>query len=305
MDARTLGIASIAGAWFVLTAQDALIKWFSGSYPLHEVIFVRAGVAVMVTLYLVHLEGGLRLLRTRRLGLHLLRASLVVASNSAFFLALAAMPLAEAVAIFFIGPVIITTLSALILSEPVGPRRWSAVLVGLAGVIVMLRPGDGVIRLVALLPVLAATAYAFMQIITRRLGVTEKASTMAFYVQLAFLFASASMGIFTGDGRFEPDDNQSLQFLLRAWVSPSAFDASVFVVIGVFNAVGGYLLSQAYCISEASVVAPFEYLALPMAVLWGLLIWGDWPDATASMGMALIIGGGLYVSHRETLRTGK
>ena len=79
----------------------------------------------------------------------------------------------------------------------------------------------------------------------------------------------------------------------------------MFVVIGVFNAVGGYLLSQAYRISEASVVAPFEYWALPMAVLWELLIWGDWPDATASMGMALIIGGGLYVSHRETLRTGK
>ena len=296
-----LGIACVVAAVTVLVLQDALIKWLSGDYPLHEIVLVRAASAVCVTLFAMRLEGGIHLLRTRRLGLHLVRTGLLIIANSAFFLALAAMTIAEATSILFVAPLLITALSALMLHEAVGPRRWAAVCVGLAGVIVMLRPGEGALELIALLPLVAAAAYALMQIITRRLGTTERASTIAFYAQSGFIVVSVVVGLMAGHGRFAPEDDPSLAFLLRAWTVPSAPDAALFVGIGVINGIGGYLMSQAYRISRPSVLAPFEYVALPMAVAWGVVFFGDWPDQITYAGMALICGSGLYVLHRETV----
>ena len=301
MDQRVLGIACVVGAITLFILQDALIKWLSGDYPLHEIVLARAASAIAVTLFMMRLEGGIHLLRTRRLGLQLTRSALLVLANGAFYLALAAMTIAEATSIFFVAPLLITALSALLLHEPVGPRRWAAVCVGLAGVIVMTRPGEGVLRLVALLPIFAATAYAFMQIITRRLGTTERASTIAFYAQAGFLAASVAIGLVAGDGRFAPEDNASLAFLLRAWTVPSAGDAALFLGIGVMNGVGGYLMSQAYRIARPAAIAPFEYVALPMAVFWGVVFFGDWPDLVTYAGMALICASGLYVLHREAV----
>ena len=296
-----LGIVCVVAAVAIFVLQDALIKWLSGDYPLHEIVLVRAVSAVCVTLFVMRLEGGVHLLRTRRLGLHLARAGLLVIANSAFFLALAAMTIAEATSIFFIAPLLITALSALMLSEAVGPRRWAAVCIGLAGVIVMMRPGEGALRLVALLPIVAAAAYALMQILTRRLGSTERASTIAFYAQAGFIVASLGMGLVAGHGRFAPEDDASLAFLLRAWTVPSTLDTALFLAIGVINGVGGYLMSQAYRITRPSVLAPFEYVALPMAVMWGVVFFGDWPDPVTWAGMALICGSGLYVLHREAV----
>ena len=300
MDNRILGIACCVGAVAIFVLQDAVIKRLSGDYPLHEIVLVRAASAVAVTFFVMRLEGGIHLLRTRRLGLQLARAGLLVIANCSFFMALAAMAIAEATAIFFIAPLLITAFSSLLLHETVGPRRWAAVCVGLAGVVVMMRPGEGVLQLAALLPVVAATAYALMQIVTRRLGSTERASTIAIYTQAGFIAASAAFGLVAGDGRFAPEDNPSLAFLLRAWTVPSLQDGALFLLIGVGNGFGGYLMSQAYRISRPSAIAPFEYVALPMSVMWGVVFFGDWPDGIVYAGMALVCGSGLYVLHRET-----
>ena len=301
MDHRILGITCVVGAVAIFVLQDAVIKWLSGDYPLHEIVLARTASAIVVTLFVMRLEGGAHLLRTRRLGLHLTRSALLVIANCAFFMALAAMTIAEATSIFFVAPLMITAFSALLLGEIVGPRRWAAVCVGLVGVVVMLRPGEGVLRLAALLPIVAATAYALMQITTRRLGSTERASTIALYTQIGFIVASAAFGIAAGHGRFDPGDDPSLSFLLRAWTAPSARDALVFVAIGLVNGVGGYLMSQAYRISRPSAIAPFEYVALPMSVMWGVVFFGIWPDLVVYAGMALVCGSGLYVLHRETV----
>ncbi len=248
-----------------------------------------------------HLEGGLGLLRTRRLPLHLARGLLLVIANVCYFLALAALPLAETAAIFFVAPLFITMLSVPFLGERVGPWRWAAVIMGLAGVVVMLRPGDGLVEIVALLPIVAALAYAIMQILTRRLGVTDRASALAFYVQLCFIVVSATFGLIAGDGRFAGGGHPSMEFLLRAWAWPSAIDALLILTCGILIGTAAYLLSQAYRIAEANLLAPFEYTAMPLAVLWGVLWWGEWPDATAFLGIALIVGAGLLVFYRETL----
>ncbi|MCH9669950.1 MAG: DMT family transporter [Gammaproteobacteria bacterium] len=299
-DRQLRGIACIVVAVCFFSLQDAAIKWLSGSYPLHEIILIRASVAALIIGFVIYLEGGRKILATTRPGLHLARGLLILGANSCFFLALAAMPLAEAMALFFVAPLFITALSALMLGEYVGPRRWFGVALGLVGVLIVLRPDPSEFRLVGLLSVGAAFCYAFMQMITRRLGVTDRASTMAFYVQITFIVASTTMGLTVGDGRFEPTDNPSLSFLLRAWVSPPSTDAVILGGIGILSAIGAYFMSQAYRLSEAAVVAPFEFVALLLAILWGYLFFAELPDRQAAFGMALIITSGLYVLYRQT-----
>ncbi len=284
-----------------LSFQDSLVKWMSGDYPLHQIVLTRSGIAILLTVYFAHLEGGIGHLRTRRLWLQLTRGLLMVISATCYFLALAAMPLADAAAIFFVAPLFITALSAPFLGERIGPWRWAAVFAGMAGVVVMLRPGEGLVEIAALLPIVGALAYATMQILTRRLGDTERASTLAFYIHICFIAVGTSFGLIAGDGRFAGSSHPSMDFLLRAWTWPSGFDAFLMLSSGVLIAIAGYLMAQAYRMAEANLLAPFEYTALPFAVLWGVLWWGDWPDATTFLGIAMIVGSGLFVFYRENL----
>ena len=298
-----LGILCAMGAVVAFTTQDMAIKWLSGDYPLHQIILARAAIALILTLaILVPLEGGYGNLRTKRLPLHLLRGLAVVIANMTFFTGLASLPLGEATAIFFVAPLFITALSVLMLRERVGPRRWVAVLIGLTGVVVMIRPGGSTFQWAALLPLAAAFAYAMLQIMTRKLGIAEKASTMAFYIQITFVFVSGGIGLAAGDGRFAGTGSPQLEFLLRAWIWPPAEDMAIMAGVGVLSAIGGYLISQAYRVAEAGLVAPFEYVAMPLAVFWGVMVWGEWPDAVAWVGISLIGGAGLYVFYRETVR---
>jgi drug/metabolite transporter (DMT)-like permease len=299
-DPQLRGMFSIIVAMTLFSVQDVTIKWMSGDYPLHEVVMVRATVAALMLIIMLKIEVGWRGFRTAYPGLHFARGALIVVANSTYFLALAAMVLAEAMAIFFVAPLIITALSALVLKERVGPRRWSAVAVGMAGVIIMLRPGSDAFSFTALLPLVAATCYAIMQTLTRRLGTTDPASAMAFYVQVVFIVVCTSMFVFAGDGRYATGDNASLDFLLRAWVMPSGFDALLMGGVGVINGFGAYFISQAYRSADAAVVAPLEYVALPLAMVWGFLVFQDVPDGPAALGIGLIISSGLYTFFRET-----
>ncbi|MEO9682994.1 MAG: DMT family transporter [Tateyamaria sp.] len=290
---------------FCISINDLLIKQLSGGYPLHQIVFARSGIGILFTLLIVQYEGGFGILRTKRPGLHALRGILIVVANMTFFLALAVLPLADATALFFAAPLFITLLSIPILGEKVGPLRLSAVAVGFAGVIIMQRPWAGsdsleVNRIVLLLPVLSALTYAMNQLLTRKLGVASKASAMAVYIQTAFIVVSVLFFVVAGDGRFaDQATNASVVFLLRAWVWPADSDLWVFVGLGVNSAIIGYCLSQAYRLADAATVAPFEYIGLPLAVLWGFVVFGDLPVAEVWIGIALILGSGLFVFLRE------
>jgi len=248
---------------------------------------------------IVPMAGGYRSLRTRRLPMHLLRGGCVVFANMTFFLGLAVLPLADGVAIFFVSPLIITVFSVVFLGERVGPLRWAAVLVGLIGVGIVLRPGSGTFQLAALLPVLAAFGYASLHMLTRYIGRTENAAAMSFYIQLTFIIVTAAFGLIAGDGRFAGNAHPSLEFLLRGWTMPRASDALIFAAVGLASAFGGFFISQAYRTSEAALVAPFEYIALPLAIFWGITVFGEWPDLVTYLGIALILGSGLYMIWRE------
>jgi S-adenosylmethionine uptake transporter len=300
-----IAIAFVFAGVFAISINDMLIKQLSGGYPLHEIVFARAFIGILFGLGLVQLEGGWRILKTSQWHWHLLRGILVVIANMTFFLALAALPLADATALFFVAPLFITLLSIPILGEKVGAMRLGAVAIGFLGVVIMQRPWADVqtlqaSRLVLLLPVVAALTYALNQLMTRKLGVNSKASALAIYIQGTFLVVSIGFFLIAGDGRFASADSApSMQFLLRAWVLPAQEDVWVFLGLGLNAAVIGYCLSQAYRIADVATVAPFEYIGLPLAVFWGLLIFGDLPVWEVWVGIALIIGSGLFVFLRE------
>jgi len=297
-----VGISSAIGASVFFSINDMTVKLLSGDYALHEIILIRSiiGMAVLMAV-IVPLEGGWAVLRTNRLPMHVLRGLFVVITNMTFFLALAALPLADAVAIFFIGPLIITLFSVVFLGESVGPRRWIAVLMGLAGVIVMVRPGSAGFQLAALLPLIAAVAYASLQTLTRKIGGTEKAGTLTFYIQVSFILVGTIMGLTVGDGRFAGSGDPSIEFLLRAWIWPSSGDWWILLVLGISSTFAGYFISQAYRLCEAGLAAPFEYTAMVLAIFWGFVVFDEWPDAVAWVGISLIIGGGLFMLWRESV----
>jgi drug/metabolite transporter (DMT)-like permease len=190
-------------------------------------------------------------------------------------------------------------LSQPVLGEKVGLSRWFIIVVGMLGAIIMLRPGSDFFNLISLLPIMAALSYAAMIMMTRKLGIQEKAGALTFYIQIAFIVISSFVGLAIGDGAFDIYDNTSLHFLLRAWVWPSLVQFQLLILCGAIVSVGGYLISQAYRIGEAPAVAPFEYASLPFALVIGFYLWGDWPDWNAFIGTGLIVSSGLLVMYRE------
>lgn len=301
----SIGITFILIGIFSISINDMLIKQLSGGYPLHQMVFIRSAIGIVFGLIMVQLEGGWRILKTDRPILHTIRGLAVVVSNMSYFLALAVIPLADATALFFAAPLFITLLSIPVLGEKVGPLRMGAVLVGFVGVVIMQRPWASsdtmsVDRVVLLLPVLAALTYAILQVMTRKLGATSKASALSIYIQGTFIVVSGLFWLVAGDGRFaEGIEHGSMQFLLRAWVWPSAADWPYLIGLGLNSAVIGYCLAQAYRMADAATVAPFEYVGLPLAVFWGWLIWDDLPGPAVWVGMVLIVGSGLFVFMRE------
>ena len=291
--------ASVSVIFFSI--NDVIIKFLSDNYALHQVVLIRSAIGLLFVMAIIApMTDGWRIARTRRLPMHLLRGLCVVVANMTFFLGLAAMELATAVAIFFVSPLLITAFSVVFLKETVGPWRWAAIGIGFLGVLIILRPGTEAFHPAALLPLLAAVAYAGIHMITRTIGGTESAATMAFYIQVVFIGVCAAIGLAVGDGRFADQTDPSLAFLFRAWEWPETSDGLIFAMLGFGVAIAGYLISQAYRVAEAAFVAPFEYLAMPLSILWGYVVFDEVPDLPVWTGAALIVGAGLFTLWRET-----
>ena len=297
------GIGYLVAGIAVFSVQDLILKLLSGSYPLYEAMVFRSLTAMPFLLVLVYLNGGLRTLFTRSMRKMLLRGVLLFWAYAAYYLALASLPLATTVALFFTAPLFITILSVLMLREQVGPRRWIAVLAGFCGVLVMVRPGSDLFDWAALLALGAGLGYALSMVTARRLGITETAAALAFWGNLVFLVIALAMTLVFADGQLSDQVHPSLGFLTRGWVAPTPRDLALMMLCGVIAAAGLTLLTQAYRVSASALVAPFEYTAMVWGVLYGWLFWRDWPDATGWAGIFVIIGAGLYVLYRENLAT--
>ncbi|MDX1575650.1 MAG: DMT family transporter, partial [Kiloniellales bacterium] len=153
-----------------------------------------------------------------------------------------------------------------------------------------------------LLALLSALSYALMVLITRLIGRSNSGSGLSVYSMLVFIALSGLIGLAIGDGGLDSESHASARFLLRAWVVPGVQDFALMAVCGVIAGIGFFCLTQAYRVAPPSAIAPFEYSALPWAVLWGYLFWAELPAAATWAGLALIVGSGLYIVHREAVR---
>ncbi len=274
------GIAWLLAGMALLTVMDAIAKWLSATYPINEIVFFRSFFAFLPITLIVMLTGGRATLPTQRPGLHLLRGVLGLFTVSVFFTAISLMPLADATAVAFASPLFITALSVVLLGEHVGIRRWTAVLIGLIGVAIIIRPGTGVFQPASLLVLIAALSYAFIGILTRRLSQTESTAAILVYTALVQTVLSGL----------------SLPF---SWVTPQFEHWPMLVGMGILGGVGQMCIVQAFRSAPASVIAPFEYSTIIWAIALGFLLWQELPDLWTVVGTVILIATGIYILHRE------
>lgn len=287
------GILYLCLGVLVFSVQDAIIKRVSGGYPLTEVVFIRSCVAAPILLALVQRESGWRAIFSSSLGLLTLRATIMFGAYTAYYMAFPALPLADAVALYFTVPLFVTALAGPFLGERTHWHVWLAVLLGFAGVMVMLQPGSGLFEPAALLSLLAAALYGMAMLMARKFGDSLSASVMAFYQNGVFLVGAGTGALVLHGLGVAKADHPSLSFLVRPWVMPSLTDGLLIAACGVVAAVGIMLLTSAYRVARASTVTPFEYTGILWAPLWGFLFFSEVPRATTLAGAAVIVVAGL------------
>ena len=279
--------------------NDALIKIMSQRLPLAEIVTMRAVISLAI---LIAFTNGLRAtlaLNSRTILLFVLRGMCLVAAMYFYFLALSSLPISTVVSIFFLSPLLITALSAVFLKEKIGSHRITAVLLVLLGVSLIMRPGVSLFKLEMLLALGSAVSYAIFQVVTRRLkGVGDLPGLIAIQ-HLCYLVSALPLLAYNLTGNWEQSGNQSVDFLLRQTVWPTFIEYAFFIVCAFAVLFLSFASSYAYRNAEASLIAPFEYVAIPVSVLWGIFIWNEWPDTLSWVGMLLILFGGVYTVYRE------
>lgn len=276
------GIGFMLLAMLLLPAMNGIAKHLAHQgYPMIEIVWARftGHLAAMTLLFWPKL--GPALYRSRRPRLQLLRSCVMFVSNTAFITALPLIQLATASAIMFTVPLMVTALSVPLLGERVGVRRWSAVLVGFLGTLLIVRPGGDVVPLGAGLVGLSAGCFALYQIMTRRLAAYDRPETTIVYTALvAAMVMSVALPF---DSRL-PDDG---------------LDVALFLGIGALGGLGQFFVVKALQHGPASVISPFGYAELLGAATIGYLVFDAFPDALTWAGAAIIVASGVYIAVRE------
>ncbi len=264
--------------------MDAAMKLLSAHYPPLQVTMLRGGASLPFVLAWVLASAGVRSMVPVRWGLHLLRGALGMAMIGCFVYGLKRMPLSTAYTIYFVSPLLVAALSVPLLGERVGPRRWTAIAIGLVGVIVVLRPGvDGIISLPGLMVLLAAVSYAVASVTVSLLTRTDTSQSMVVWFLLIMTIGAAVLAI-------------------PGWVPLQPAHAALIAGMGLAGALGQVALTRAFQSGEASMVAPLEYTGLVWVIGWDWLLWRVLPDRATWIGAAIIVASGLYLLRRERVR---
>ncbi len=273
----------------MLALLDAGVKWLTADYAVPQIAFLRYLFGITLAVLLASRMGGLATLKTRRPFGHALRALFNLATMLLFYYALELLPLADTIAIAFAGPLFMTALSVVLLKERVGPRRWTAVIVGLLGVLLILQPSGAGFTLGAFYALAAAFLYALTLITSRQLSTTEPSHTILFYYSIGVLVMTGAAGLLGQTGVMPS----------WKWAPLHLGDLWIFAVVGISGSFGQFFLNQAFRYGEVSMLAPIEYTALFWGILYGIILWGDVPSWMVLGGAAIIAGSSLYIAHRE------
>jgi drug/metabolite transporter (DMT)-like permease len=280
--ARGAGLMTLAVISMVLI--DVCAKQLVHHYPIHQILFFRGIFALLPTMVAVAMGGGLATLRVGRWMPHLLRAALGLIAMGSFFYALRFMTLIDATAIAMAAPLLITILSVPILGEQVGCHRWTAVVVGFIGVIIMLKPDpEQMVQPIVVVPLITALAYALLQVVTRQHAHRESTQAFVFtYLSISTLVPGV--------------------FCLYEWQPVEVETLPAVVGIGVAGGTMMLFMIQAYRVAQASFLAMLDYTALLWAAALGWLFWRELPSASTVAGGAILVAAGIYIVHRESRR---
>ena len=265
----------------LIIVMDGLVKHATTLYPITVVVWARYVFHLAFTPVL-GLRGGLGgLIRTRQPGLQVARSFCMLGATAFFFTSLAHIPLADAIAIGFVGPFIVVALARPMLGEHATADVWIACAIGFVGALIIIRPGFADRHWAYLLPIGAAVSGSLYGILTRRLGGAERPTTSLFYMALIGSLVSSLVVPFD-------------------WVTPDPWGWALFAAIGASAATAHLILIQAYRHAPASVIAPLHYLDIVWGSMLGLIVFGDFPDALTWVGIAVIVASGLYVFRRQS-----
>lgn len=296
------GVSALMLGLFLFSLQDVAIKFFSNSYSILQIFVIRGTVALALCTILVALFVGKKGFVIRSPELALSKGLLAFISYLAYYLAIASMPLADVVAVVLTAPVMVTLMSVVLLRERVGLHRWLAVVVGFAGVLLIVAPGGRIADIAVSLAAIAALTYAMGSIISRYIGPEDRPLTVTFYFSAINLLGGVAVSLLVWLlGSTPKAQHASIEFLLRPWSFGDPVDLAIMMAIGA-NAVSGfYLLNKAYLSAPASTVAPYEYTYLVWAVLFGYLLWSEIPAPNTTMGVTLLVLANFSILHRELL----
>jgi len=279
----SLGIAYMVASTVMFAGGNAVVKWQLANYPLGEVAFGRTLFAFLTTAAIVLPRGGWGVLRTRRYREHLQRGLSQFGSMLCWFLAVSVLSLGSATAIGFAAPLFTTLLSIVVLKEQVGVHRWSALIVGFVGVLIITHPSAGTLTYGALFALGNAVLISTVAIAIRRMSLTESTETLTLY-QMAIM-TLCTVGLLT--------------FGMRA---PHWGDALTLALAGMGNGIAQFWWTRSLSLAPPSAVVPFNYLSLVWATMLGFAVWGDVPTPGLLVGSTIVVASGLYILWRETLR---
>ena len=282
------GVLFFTTAIFLISVVDTVCKIFTKD--LHSIQLVWGYfIGINLFLWVFFFLKGEKLSKLRvtdRPFLQIIRPAFLVCSISSLFLGLTYLPIAEATAIGFVAPLFITALSVPILRETVDIHRWSAVVVGLLGVIIIVRPGSDLWHFASIMPLLGALFFALFQIMTRLLSATEKTHTTLFFTGLGGLAWSSLIVPFV-------------------WVAPSKIHLLVFFATGAMGAAAHLCMISAFDRAEASLLAPYNYTKLLWVAVLGYWIFGDIPSLDMWIGAVIIVSAGFYVLYKERIKNSR
>lgn len=273
-------------ATFLLAMMTAVVKYTSATVPVGEVMFSRAFFALIPLLIMAAMQGNIRdCVKTHRPWRHVVRTTVGVSAMASWFVTLSILPLPEATAISFCAPLLIVVLSAVFLKEVVRIYRWTAVFVGFCGVLVILWPrliasGDDVASLGVILALISVALMATASILIRRMTATETNASIVFY------FTAAASIV-------------SLGTYFWGWVTPDLKTCALLISAGLLGGLGQMLMTQAFRLAEASLLAPFDYSNMIWAICLGILIFDEYPSQNVLIGGTIVVMAGLFIIYRE------
>ena len=297
------GIGFLLLAMLIGSLQAVAVKWIGGNYSVLEIVTFRSLVALPITLLFFRLEGKKGLPTTNHLKLQIVRGLFLFLSYTTFMMGLAALPLADIESIRFSGPMMITILSVVMLGEKVELRRWLALIIGFAGILLIVRPGSANFNEGTIFVLISVLFYALTVILTRKMNATDSSATMAYFSSWVYLVATFIFSPLTAAVGEIPNAHPSIAFLFHAWTIPTLLDLFIMSGLGLIWASWAYFATRAYSTAQASVIAPFEYASLPINMMWGFLIWHEVPTWMTLAGAALTLLSGLYIFYHEQKTT--